>query len=121
VERISPFDVFVDPDCTSMSDLRWIAQRLKDVLSDVKRISDTTLLLAMMLNLAIILVMGMDGGGRDVHDHLESEDTYVEIWEYYDVDRGKMSVFCDGGDKFLCNPNRYSFSFGHPFVMIPEL
>ena len=29
------------------------------------------------------------------------DDSYVEIWEYYDIDRGKMSVFCNGGDKFL--------------------
>ena len=46
------------------------------------------------------------------------EDSYVEIWEFYDIDRGKMSVFCDGGDKFLVNPMDIPFTFGHPFVML---
>lgn len=29
-----------------------------------------------------------------------------------------MSVFCDGGDKFLVNPTKIPFTFGHPFVML---
>jgi hypothetical protein len=46
------------------------------------------------------------------------DDAYVEIWEYYDIETGKMSVFCDGGDKFLVNPTTIPFAFGHPFVML---
>ena len=37
VERISPFDVFVDADATSISDMRWIAQRIRRPLTDVKK------------------------------------------------------------------------------------
>ena len=29
-----------------------------------------------------------------------------------------MSVFCDGGDKFLVSPIDIPFAFGHPFVML---
>ena len=36
VERVSPFDMFVDPDATSMQDARWIAQRIRRTLSEVK-------------------------------------------------------------------------------------
>jgi hypothetical protein len=46
------------------------------------------------------------------------DDSYVEIWEWYDIDRNTMSVFCDGSDKFLVSPTKMPFLFGHPYTMI---
>ena len=122
VERISPFDVFVDSDCTSMSDLRWIAQRIRRPLSDVKKDKRYNSVARNDAQPSHYSRYGLDGvRGRDhPRPSVEPEDTYVEIWEYYDIDSGKMSVFCDGGDKFLVNPTEIPFSFGHPFVMIPN-
>lgn len=48
----------------------------------------------------------------------KAEDGYVEIWEFYDIDRGTISIFCDGSDKFLVTPTEIPFAFGHPFVML---
>ena len=36
VERISPFDIFVDPEATCMDDASWMAQRIIRPLSDVQ-------------------------------------------------------------------------------------
>ncbi len=122
VERISPFDVFVDSDCTSMSDMRWIAQRIRRPLSDVKKDKRYNSVARNDAQPSHYSRYGLEGvRGRDKpRPSVEPEDTYVEIWEYYDIDAGKMSVFCDGGDKFLVNPTDIPFSFGHPFVMIPN-
>ena len=122
VERISPFDVFVDSDCTSLSDMRWIAQRIRRPLSDVKRDKRYNSVARNDAQPSHYSRYGLDGSrSRDTpRPSMEPEDTYVEIWEYYDIDSGKMSVFCDGGDKFLVNPVEIPFSFGHPFVMIPN-
>jgi hypothetical protein len=40
------------------------------------------------------------------------------VWEWYDIDRNTVSVFCDGSDKFLVAPKEIPFAFGQPFVMI---
>ena len=122
VERISPFDVFVDADCTSLSDMRWIAQRIRRPLSDVKKDKRYNSVARNDAQPSHYSRYGLDGSrSRDTpRPSQEPEDTYVEIWEYYDIDSGKMSVFCDGGDKFLVNPVEIPFSFGHPFVMIPN-
>lgn len=36
VERISPFDIYVDPDATRFRNARWIAQRLYVPLESAK-------------------------------------------------------------------------------------
>ena len=120
VERISCFDVFVDPDATCMSDIRWIAQRVKRPLKEVqkdKRYNSSARSEAAPSHYS---KWGMDDYHGDIRPRhsQNAEDSYVEIWEYYDINSGKMSVFCDGGEKFLVNPVEIPFSFGHPFVML---
>ena len=34
-ERVSVNDIFVDPDATSMKDIKWIAQRIRRPIADV--------------------------------------------------------------------------------------
>lgn len=116
VERISPFDIFVDPDATSMSDIRWIAQRIRRPLTEVKKDKRYNSSARQDASPSHYSKWGQDGFMPRRSEKLE--DSYVEIWEFYDVDRGKMSVFCDGGDKFLVNPIDIPFTFGHPFVML---
>ena len=36
VERISPFDIFVDPEATCMDDAKWIAQRIVRPLKEAR-------------------------------------------------------------------------------------
>ena len=37
VERISPFDMFVDPEATCLEDANWIAQRIVRPLEEAKK------------------------------------------------------------------------------------
>jgi hypothetical protein len=120
VERISPFDVFVDPDATSMSDVKWIAQRVRRSLKEVKkdkRYNSTARNEAAPSHYSKWGVDDFRGNLRPRRNEGD-DDAYVEIWEYYDIDRGMMSVFCDGSDKFLVAPIEMPFAFGHPFVML---
>lgn len=116
VERVSPFDVFVDPDATSMEDARWIAQRIRRPLEDVKkdkRYNSTARGEAAPSHYS--------KWGQDSFRPRRSQDpadAYVEIFEWYDIDRNTVSVFCDGSDKFLVAPKEIPFAFGQPFVMI---
>jgi hypothetical protein len=120
VERISPFDVFVDADATSMQDIRWIAQRVRRPLKDVKKDKRYNSAARNEAAPSHYSKWGIDDwrGSLRPRRTENDDDAYVEIWEYYDIESGKMSVFCDGGDKFLVNPMEIPFPFGHPFVML---
>ena len=115
VERVSPFDVFVDPDATSMRDVKWIAQRVRRPMAEVradKRYSKK-------VREKVAPTAGSrfvdEPGKRRIHDDNHS---YVEVWEFYDVRSKTMSVFADSGDQFLIAPKKMPYAFGHPFVMI---
>jgi hypothetical protein len=120
VERISPFDVFVDADATSMTDIKWIAQRVRRPIKDVKkdkRYNSAARQEAAPSHYSKWSADDWKGTVRPRRSESE-DDAYVEIWEFYDIERGTMSVFCDGGDRFLVNPMKIPFAFGHPFVML---
>ena len=116
VERISPFDVFVDADATSISDMRWIAQRIRRPLTDVKKDKRYNSQARREAAPSHYTKWGQDG--KMPRRSEKAEDGYVEIWEFYDIDRGTISIFCDGSDKFLVTPTEIPFAFGHPFVML---
>ena len=120
VERISPFDVFVDPDATSTSDMKWIAQRVRRLLKDVKKDKRYNSTARQEASPSHYSKYGIEGSTMNIRPRRNEGDydAYVEIWEYYDIDRGMMSVFCDGSDKFLVSPIKIPFAFGHPFVML---
>jgi hypothetical protein len=116
VERVSPFNVYVNPEATNMQDLRWIAQRIKRPLTDVqndKRYNRTARMDATPSSWS-------KWGDTEDRPRMEynKHDAFVDVWEYYDISRNTMSVFCDGGDGFLVNPRRIPYAFGHPFVMM---
>ena len=116
VERVSPFDVFVDPDATSMEDARWIAQRIRRPLEDVKRDKRYNSTARAEASPSHYTKWGLDSMRPRRSE--SAEDAYVEVWEWYDIERGTMAVFCDGSDKFLVSPKEIPFAFGHPFVMM---
>jgi hypothetical protein len=116
VERVSPFDVFVDPDATSMEDARWIAQRIRRPLEDVKRDKRYNSTARAEAAPSHYTKWGLDSMRPRRSE--SAEDAYVEVWEWYDIERGTMAVFCDGSDKFLVSPKEIPFAFGHPFVML---
>ena len=114
-ERVSINDVFVDPDATSMKDIKWIAQRIRRPIADVR--NDKRYSKAARLDVSPMAVSRYadDPSRRKVYDKNEG---YAEIWEYYDVSSNSMSVFADGSDMFLVKPMKMPYAFGQPFVMI---
>ena len=115
VERVSPFDVFIDPDATSMRDAKWIAQRVRRPLADVKADKRYAKQARDRVAPSSTSRFADETGRKKTHDDSHS---YVDIWEYYDIRTKTMSVFAEGGDHFLIKPTEMPYAFGHPFVMI---
>ena len=132
MERISPFDMFVDPDCRHPKEMRWIAQRTWRPVADVnvdsrysatnrKRVSGGSW---------SRWDGGQGGGSGDARDSSEKPDqgaiTYCEIIEFYDVKRNKVSTFAaqtlskESAEQagFLIKPTTMPYAFGQPFVML---
>ncbi len=116
VERVSPHDVFVDPEATKITDLKWVAQRVIRPLEDVK--SDDRY---------DVRARNAVGGDLQVPKSWLAEDRMEEygddikrctVWEFYDVKDGTMSVFTENGESFLVKPTPMPYKFGHPFIMI---
>lgn len=119
VERVSPFDIFVDPDATSLEDARWIAQRIRRLVSDVKK--DERFEKSARMHLGASMQDRTGNPNWTTTPRRINKDTnleYVDIWEFYDIPGEKMCVFAEGCDKFLVKPVEMPYTFGHPFVMI---
>lgn len=114
-ERVSPFDVFVDSDATSMHDIKWIAQRIRRPIKDVKNDKRYAKAAREAVEVMAVSRYTDDPSQRKVYD---KNYGYAEIWEYYDVQNRIMCVFTEGGDQFLIKPMRMPYAFGHPFVML---
>ena len=118
VERVSPFDIFVDPEATCVEDATWIAQRVIRPLKQAQ--DDRRYSPSVRKNLtanAGVNPMYSDGYYEDdIIRYLD--DDRVVIWEYYDIPSNTMSVFADNGDGFLVSPTVMPYAFGQPFVMM---
>lgn len=120
IERCSVHDVFVDPEATTIRDARWIAQRI--VYSKQE--------LDMMGQFKSSVVRKLDPDGTLDQSWFASalqrrrKDNYTEdrytVWEYYDITAGIMAVIPSHGDEFLIDPVETPYSFGHPFVFVPN-
>ena len=117
VERVSPFDVFVDPEGTHMDDLAWIAQRIIRPLDEAKRDE--------RYRPSVRRQLTADSGlnpmyTQDFRERQEwnDPDERVTIWEYYDITNNTMSVFSENSSEFLIDPIPMPYAYGQPFVMI---
>ena len=115
VERVSPFDVFVDPDATCLEDAKWIAHRVrrpqKEVETD-KRYNKTA---RDSVTAVSYTRYTDDPSSKKIYD---KDEGYVDVYEYYDLKNNTVSVFADSGDGFLIKPKPMPYAFGHPFVML---
>ena len=119
VERVSPFDIYVDPEATSLDDARWIAQRIVRPIEDVRR--DPRYKKSARLRVEPDLGVGHSEAKsrrewRKRHA-VDPDDQRVTIWEFWDLHRKKFAVFADGGDEFLIEPMDMPYACGHPYVM----
>jgi hypothetical protein len=115
LDRISPFDVFVDPLATSLDDAAWVAQRIVKPVEEVRndrRYEPKTR-----------SALQADAYDRTLHQRrqnrrVEDEAEMVTLWEFYDLRKGTVCVFAESGDGFLVKPQDMPLPFGHPFVQI---
>ena len=114
-ERVSPFDVFIDADATNMHDAKWIAQRIRRPIKEVKTDKRYNKSAREDVQVMAVSRYSDDPSQRKVYD---KDYGYAEIWEYYDIRSKTMSVFAATGDSFLVKPKKMPYAFGHPFVML---
>ena len=122
LERVDPFEMYVDPDATSVNDMRWIAQRTRRPLKDAKIDKRYDAAARKELSPSGYQKYGnQDVGYMSAQQAFTSnpDNAYCDIYEYYNIDTGEMCVFSDsGGDKFLIKPIKMPYEFGHPFFML---
>lgn len=120
VERISIFDIFVDPDARHLGEARWVAQRVKRPVADVRvdsRYASTHARKAV-------------SSAQDIWDSTEDDTRigmqanavskgFVDVWEFYDLREDTVSTFINEyADGFMIDPKPTPYAFGHPFVML---
>lgn len=121
VERISPFDIFVDPDARHPKEMKWIAQRTKRPVQDVMVDSRYDSKIRSMVNSHNVINRDDDDSTSKVNGRPErpGDVSYVDVWEYYDIRKGTVATFCpDVNEGFLIPPAEMPYAFGQPFVMM---
>lgn len=116
VERVSPFDVYVDPEATCMEDAKWIAQRIVRPLAMAKE--DKRYKPAARKRLSLSNVESDVTYTDSYDDKRQYVDDRVVIWEYYDITKNTLSVYAQDGDEFLIDPIEMPYAYGQPFVML---
>jgi len=115
VERISPFDMYVDPEATCLEDAKWIAQRIVRPLEEVRKDK--------RLKGAVRRDLQADAGLKVRWDNDNEREQYsdlvdrVTLYEYYDIENGTLAICAHGSDDYLLDPIPMPYEFGHPFVM----
>jgi hypothetical protein len=126
VERISIFDMFVDPDARHPKEMRWIAQRTWRPVQDVQVDSRYSPTARKRVTGSSWSRWDTDKSG-DARDSSEKPNQgairFCEIIEFYDLKRYKVCTFAmssDDGDEpvYLIKPTKMPYAFGHPFVML---
>lgn len=132
LERISPFDMFVDPDARHPKEMRWVAQRVWRPEADV-RVDDRYSATNRSKVTATTWSRWTDAEAGDARvgsdTRLETnrpdrgQSGFVEVIEFYDLKRKTVSTFAyHGGEEedsgFLIKPKGMPYASGHPFVML---
>jgi len=126
IERMSPFDMFVDPDARHPKEMCWIAQRVWRPVQNIRVDSRYSTSARQKVNGSSQSRWMAGDGDSDARteqpDHGSRQ--YAEVIEFYDIIRGKVSTFAldsedtDGSGGFLIKPKPMPYAFGHPFVML---
>jgi hypothetical protein len=117
VERISPFDIFVDPEATCMDDARWIAQKIVRPLEEAQKDQRYKPSIRKRLDADAGVNLQYVSQYENERERVLDEDR-VTIWEFYDIADNTMSVFSENSDGFLVDPVPMPYAYGQPFVMI---
>jgi len=120
-ERVSPFDMLVDPKATCLENAQWVAQRVPVRLDIAKKNTDWPKHVRDALGAKEKSLAKGDDNSATYTPTLDStsQDEYhqwVIMWELYDLHEGTWCHFADEGKDFLRRPEASPFRFGHPFV-----
>jgi hypothetical protein len=127
IERVSIFDMFVDPDARHPKEMRWIAQRTWRPVQDVQVDSRYSAAARRKVTGSSWSRWDAGGEGSDARDSSEKPNPgairFCEIIEFYDLKRYKVCTFAMSGDDhdepaYLIKPAKMPYAFGHPFVML---
>ena len=114
VERVSPFDVFVDPAATCMADAKWIAQRIIRPVEEAQKDKRYKPSVRKRLSSSVI-----DTESPEYYeDKGEFLGDQVVIWEFYDIPENTVGIYAEGADEFLVDPVPMPYAYGQPFVMV---
>ena len=119
IERVSPYDIYIDPEATCLEDAQWICQRIVRPLEEAKK--DKRYKASARKNLGADSVLNPMFTPTD----REQQDQYLQdivdrtvIFEFYDIVNNKMSVLAQNGQEFLVDPIPMPYAYGQPFVML---
>lgn len=118
VERISPFDIYIDPDATRFENARWVAQRMYMPLEEAKERDDWSAAARKRLKGAAMSSAKKDYDLMFEGEQRGKEADFAVIWEYYDIVENEVCTFAEGCEMFLSPPADIPYTFGHPFVFI---
>jgi len=120
LERVDPFNMFIDPNATSMDNIRWIAQRTSRPLKEIQNDPRYDYSARKDVSASSYQAYGDINTTPNFYEanQYNNDDAYADVYEYYDINTGEMSVFSDSGDKFLIKPVKMPYVFGHPFFML---
>jgi hypothetical protein len=126
LERISVFDMFVDPDARHPKEMCWVAQRTWRPVQDVNvddRYSPTA---RKKVSAKTWSRWSNSEGDKDARDDKPDKGAkqFCEIIEFYDIKRRQVATFSLDAETsteqsmFLIKPKPMPYAMGHPFVMM---
>jgi len=127
IERISPFDMFVDPDSRHPKEMCWIAQRTWRPIQDVQVDSRYSPTARKRVSAKTWSRWSNSEGDQDGRDDKPDKGpkSFCEIIEFYDIKRRTVATFCldsdvtgDDQSGFLIKPKPIPYALGHPFDML---
>lgn len=119
VERVSPFDMFIDPDATNLDNARWIAERRFVPIEKAQQNEDWDPKVRKAL-------MGRSmREAKSTHEDIlfdgerrGSDPGFAIVWEYYDLIDETVCTFAEDSEGYLSKPEDIPYGFFHPYTMI---
>ena len=126
LERISIYDMFVDPDSRHPKEMCWIAQRTWRPIADVQVDDRYSPAARKKVSAKSWSRWSSSEGDMDARDDKPDKGpkSFCEIIEFYDIKRRQVATFCLDSDTtgdesgFLIKPKPMPYAMGHPFEML---
>lgn len=113
VEYVSPYDIFLPKDSRRMDSARWVCQRLRLPLDEIKARFGEDVKISVDAAIASDSLVSTYMNGQTTLPEVLS---YVVIYEFYDMSTRELTVFqIDGSDPLYDGPIPYQHRYP-PFV-----